>query len=187
MELKRGTLQKIFGENALKAAKKITLVAALALGTTGCGTTGLYSGGGTFGYQQPSQQAQQVLSYQPNPRLPWANDANYREEIRLAQLQGSLRIQQYEATARQNLAYCNSTYSSSMQSNAQYDKYYNKNASIWDRMASGTRYSQASTNYETCKTNATVSFQQSVLYERQSFNSTIDGLNNKYKYQYGIR
>lgn len=180
MEAKKGALQKAF-KNLRKAA--IVLVAGVAL--TGCATTGIYQGGGTFGNNDAYNQSRGYsVTYTPS-RVPWANDPNYRQEVQLAMTRANLDIRQYHAQYQVNIARCNSSFSTSASRNAQASERARRNGTTFgERMANGARWNQTSANFNACKVRAETTFQQGLINKQLQFNRTVETLDRKYQRSY---
>lgn len=183
MEFKKGALQKAF-----KNLRKTTLVVAAGLALSGCVTTGLYQGGGTYGannaYNQPRGYS---VAYTPS-RAPWANDPNYRQEVQLAINSSNLDIRQAQSYYQSSVASCNSRYASTASRNAYYSERARRDGTnIWERMQSGARWNQASADFNYCKVQAETRFQRALISEQQDFDRTIERLDTKYKRAYGYR
>jgi len=181
MEFKKGGLQKAF-----KNLRKAALVAVAGVSLTGCVTTGMYTGAGTYGnnnaYSQPRGYS---VTYTPH-RVAWANDPSYRQEVQLAMTEANMDIRQAYSTYQVSLSSCNSRFTSNISRNARYSERSRRDgANIWDRMESGARWSQTSADFNNCKVRAETRFQQTLIREQQYFDRAVDRLDTKYKRAYG--
>jgi hypothetical protein len=181
MEFKKGGLKQAF-----KNLRKTALVIVAGVTLTGCATTGMYTGGGTYGnnnaYNQPRGYS---VTYTPS-RVPWANDPNYRQEVQLAMTEANMDIRQAYSTYQVNLANCNSRFTSNISRNAQANERARRDGTTFgERMQNGARWNQTTADFNNCKVRAETRFQQTLIREQQSFNSAVNRLDTKYKRAYG--
>lgn len=195
MDFKKNSRVELFS----KAARKITLIAALAAGVTGCATmdqfvTASYSAGGQYGsptygqgnYGQGLPRGYQI-SYQP-PRAPWASDPSFQREVSITLQQANNNIRMQYATFQSSMANCNTSYAYAIESNNRQMQYARQNGVSWAEAAnSGARINSANATLNYCRVSAETSFQSNYLYQQQSFDQNLDGLNRKYAQRYGVK
>ena len=184
MEFKKGTLK-----DAFKGLRKAALVTVAGLSLTGCVTTGMYTGAGTFGNNNAynNQPRGYSVTYTPS-RVPWANDPSYRQEVQLAITEANMDIRQAYSTYQVNLANCNSRFTSSISRNASASERARRDGTTFgERMQSGARWNQTSADFNNCKVRAETRFQQTLIREQQYFNRDVERLDTKYKRAYGYK
>jgi len=199
MEAKKTTALGAYAEAFAKAAKKVTLIAALALGTAGCATmgpyvTGTYPAGGQYGnptygqgnYNQGLPRAYQI-SYQA-PRAPWATDPAFQREVSITFQQAHNNVRIQYATFQSRMATCNATYARAMEYNNRQTEYERRDGVTWAEAANaGARINLANANLNHCRVSAETTLQSSYLYQQQNFDRNVETLNKKYARQYGVQ
>ena len=195
MEAKKTTALEAF----TKAAKKVSLIAALALGTAGCVTTGpyvtgTYPAGGQYGnptygqgnYNQGVPRGYQI-SYQA-PRAPWANDPTFQQEVSINLQRANNNIRLQYANFQSRMATCNASYARAIESNNRQMEYARRDGVSWTEAAtSGARINSANATLNHCRVSAETTFQTSHLNQQQTFDRTVETLNKKYARQYGVK
>ncbi|MDP2205430.1 MAG: hypothetical protein Q8K65_03920 [Alphaproteobacteria bacterium] len=195
MDFKKHTCLETFA----KAAKKVTLIAALAIGTTGCMTTGsfmsgTYPAGSQYGnptlgqgsFNQGVPRGYQI-SYQA-PRAPWATDPTFQREVSISLQQANNSVRMQYATFQSSVANCNASYAYAIQANNQQMQYARQNGVSWTEAAnSGARINSANASLNYCRVSAETTFQSNHLYQQQAFDNNLENLNRKYAQRYGVK
>lgn len=195
MDAKKTTALEAFA----KAAKKATLIAALALGTAGCVTTGpyvtgTYPAGGQYGnptygqgnYNQGVPRGYQI-TYQA-PRAPWANDPSFQHEVRINLQQANNNVRLQYANFQSRMASCNASYARALESNNRQMERDRRDGVNWTEAAnSGARINSANASLNQCRVNAETTFQRAHLTQQQTFDRSVETLNRKYARQYGVK
>ena len=134
-------LQSLRGK-AMKAFRKIALpvVAAVALSGGMVAEANAQSTQSTYGTVTQTQQVQQ--------QKPWANDAEYREKIRLEQQEINFRMQTYEARAKASIANYNASIMRTRSSNLKtLQRLRERGGNFMDIMAQTQRMAAAETQH----------------------------------------
>ncbi|HCS22369.1 MAG TPA: hypothetical protein DIW20_01360, partial [Rhodospirillaceae bacterium] len=175
-----------------KAAKKVVLISALALGTTGCVTTGIYSGGGQYGSPTYGQSSYNTAprGYQITysvPRAPWANDPSFNREVSMYHSQASSNVRLQYSRYQSRLATCNASFTRGISNNQRQIQRDRRDGTSWiEAMGTGARINQTNATYDQCRISAQATFERSYMSQQQTFDRQVETLNKKYARQYGV-
>lgn len=175
-----------------KAAKKTVLISALALGTAGCVTTGVYPGAGQYGSPVHGQGVYNTsprgyqITYTP-PRAPWTNDPSFNREVSMELAEANMQVRLRYSNYQTRIANCNASFTRGVANNQRQIERNRRDGTSWiEAMGTGARINQTNATFEQCRINAQTAFQRSYISEQQSFNRQVETLNRKYARQYGV-